>query len=152
MLNPNANGIKPRIAAVAVSNTGVILVRAASTTASCRFWPCSISISVNSTSKIPLRTTTPASAMIPIPVITMQKVISKRLRPRNTPMMLKNISVKMISVLPIELNCIIRIINIKPKDISNAVPKKVDASAWSSWPPPMWMETPSGALKLLMAC
>ena len=67
-------------------------------------------------------------------------------------MILKNISVKMINVLPIELNCIIRMINIKPNDIAKAVPRNVDASAWSSWPPPIRIETPSGALKVLIAC
>src|SRR3974390_1690028 len=61
IFSPTASGIRPSIVADAVRITGVIRVFPASTIASRSGTPCPRSRSVNSTSRIPFRTTIPAS-------------------------------------------------------------------------------------------
>ena len=77
MFIPTANGISPRIVAVAVRTTGVIRVRPACMIALRVLTHCSFNLSVNSTSSIPFLTTIPASATIPIPVIIIEMVMPK---------------------------------------------------------------------------
>ena len=135
ILNPIASGIRPSMVAVAVSKTGVIRVRPASITASFTLIPCSTIRSVNSTSKIPFLTTIPARATIPIPDITIDISMRKMVIPKITPIILNNISLKIISGLLTELNWVTSIIRIKPRATSMAVPKKAAVSNCSSCSP-----------------
>ena len=146
MFKPTASGIKPNMVAVAVNNTGVIRVRPASITASFTSIPCSINKSVNSTNKIPFRTTIPANATIPIPLITTDISMPKMVIPNNTPIILNRISLKMITGLLIELNCVTKIIKIKPRAVSMALPKNAAVSNCSSCSPAIFTLTPSGVL------
>ena len=74
MLKPMAKGIKARMAAKAVSNTGTILVFPASITAALVFIPLERSSSANSITRIPFLTTIPDNPIMPIPVVTTAKV------------------------------------------------------------------------------
>ena len=104
ILNPIPNGINARIAARAVSKTGIILVLPALITASLVFIPRLLNSSANSITRIPFLTTIPARPTIPIPVITTETSIPVIANPNNTPIILKIISVRMITDLLIELN------------------------------------------------
>ena len=151
MLNPMANGTNPNMVAVAVSNTGVIRVLPASMMASFKGMPCSINKSVNSTKRIPLRTTIPANATIPIPVITMEMFIPKMENPNNTPIKENKISERIKIGFEMELNWVTKINKIKPNEINMALPKNPAVSACCSCSPPMVILTDSGFLKFSTA-
>ena len=121
--------------AEAVSNTGVIRVLPASMIASFNVAPCSRSKSVNSTNKIPFRTTIPTKATIPIPVITTEKSLLNIAKPNNTPINDKKISLKINKGLLIELNCVTKMIKINAKEANIALPKKAPVSFCSSCSP-----------------
>ena len=146
IFKPTANGINPSIVAVAVSITGVIRVRPASSKASRGGMPSASLISANSINRIPFRTTVAARATMPIPVITMTKLILKIPIPSNTPVMLSKISLMIITVRLNELNCVINTRKIKIIDIAIAVPRKPMVSFCSSCSPPIRILTPAGAL------
>ena len=148
MFKPTANGTNPNMVAVAVSTTGVIRVLPASIMASRGDIPSCNFISANSINNIPFRTTIPAKATIPIPVITITKSILKIPVPKNTPITLKIISLIIIMVLLNELNCIIKIKNINSIDNPIAPPKNLPVSACSSCSPPILKSTPGAPLKL----
>ena len=109
MFIPTANGTSPSMVAVAVKTTGVTRVSPALTIASLVCTPLALNTSVNSTIRIPFRTTIPPSATIPIPVIIMEIDIPKIMIPSKTPMMLKITSLRIITDLLSELNCDMRI-------------------------------------------
>ena len=143
MLKPTASGSKPRIAAVAVNNTGVIRIRPASTIASRTCAPRSRRMSVYSTRRIPLRTTMPASATMPTPAMMTEKSILKSAIPSSTPIMLNITSDMIIRVLPMELNCTIRIIRMMKIEISREFPRNEAASRNSASSPAKPTVTPS---------
>ena len=144
ILKPTASGISARIAANAVSNTGMIRVLPACTTASLVFIPLALSSSANSITRIPFFTTMPARPTIPIPVITTDTCIPVMAKPSNTPITLKIISVNIITGLLTELNCNTSINRISINAISNALPRKAPVSACCSPSPVCLMLTPSG--------
>ena len=153
MLNPMAIGIKPRIAANAVSNTGIILVLPACTNASFVFMPLALNTSVNSIIKIPFFTTIPASPTIPKPVITPDTFIPNMENPNNTPMILNKISVNIITDLEIELNCNTKVKRININAMIIAFPKKLTVSNCCWFSPVCFIVTPScKPLKLEMYC
>ena len=146
MFKPTANGTSPSMVAVAVNNTGVIRVLPASSMASRGGMPSLSLMSANSMSRIPFRTTIPAKATIPIPVITITKSMLKIPMPKSTPMILKIISERIMMVRLNELNCIIRIKKMRRMEIPIAPPKKAPVSFCSSCSPPITISTPDGVL------
>ena len=145
MFSPKAKGTSPNMVAVAVKITGVILVFPASTMASKVPIPCSFNKSVNSTKRIPFRTTIPAKAIIPTPLITTENSILNNEKPINTPIMLNSISTKIITGLAKELNWVTNITKININEVSKAPPRNAPVSACSSWAPANFISTPSGA-------
>ncbi len=105
MLKPTAKGINPKTAAEAVNSTGVSRIPPPSTMASFRSYPLlKRNSSINSINKIPFFTTIPAKAMIPTPDIITEKVISKAMNPKNTPINDKSIVAKIMMGFTAELN------------------------------------------------
>ena len=143
-MKPTANGIRASIAAIAVSNTGMIRVLPACITASLVFNPLALNSSANSITNIPFLTTIPANPTIPIPVITTDTSILVIAKPNITPMILKIISVKMITALLTELNCKTRMNKINTNAITNAFPRNAPVSACCSPSPVCLMVTLSG--------
>ncbi len=109
ILKPIAKGISARMAASAVSNTGMIRVLPACITASLVRTPLARNSSANSITRIPFLITIPASPRIPTPVITTDTCMPVIANPSNTPITLKTISVRMMTDLLTELNCTTRI-------------------------------------------
>ena len=143
MLKPTAIGMKARMAAKAVNNTGMIRVLPAIIAASLVFMPRLRNSSVNSITKMPFLTTMPANPTIPRPVINTDTSIPEMAKPKNTPITLKIISLKMMIDLLTLLNCITKINKIAPKAIINAFNKKAPVSACCSPSPVCLMVTPS---------
>ena len=143
ILKPTAIGIKASIAARAVSSTGMILVLPACTTASLVFIPRLRNSSANSITKIPFLTTMPASPTMPNPVISIDASIPKIEKPSSTPMMLKTISVRIITDLLTELNCSTSVSKISPNAINKALPKNAPVSFCCSPSPVCLIVTPS---------
>ena len=131
------------MAANAVNNTGIILVLPACITASLVFIPLALSSSANSITRIPFLTTIPAKPTIPKPVITPDNFIPKIDIPKNTPIILNNISVRIITDFETELNCNTSVNNINIKAIIKALPKKLTVSNCCSFSPVCLTVTPS---------
>ena len=86
-----------------------------------------------------------------MPVMTIEICILKMIKPIKTPMILKTTCVRMITVFPMELNCVTRIKNINPSETSMAIERKLEDSFWSSLSPVILISIPSFALNLLIA-
>ena len=91
----------------------------------------------------------PAKPTIPSPVINTETSIPVAAKPRNTPMTLKIISLRIITGLLTLLNCKTKISKMVPKAIINALPRNAPVSACCSPSPVCLMVTPSATpLKL----
>ena len=143
ILKPTAMGMKARMAANAVSNTGIIRVLPACMMASFVFIPRLLNSSANSITRIPFFTTIPARPTIPNPVISTDTSIPVIAKPSSTPITLKIISVRMMMGLLTLLNCITSTNKITIKAITNADKRNAPVSACCSPSPVCLMVTPS---------
>ena len=93
----------------------------------------------------------PPSAITPIPVMVMIKGILKMTIPMNTPIILNITSLRMIRLLVMLPNWVIKIKKIIPSAMIIALTRKAIVSAWSSRSPVKFTSTPLGSLKVFKA-
>ena len=135
MFRPMASGTRPRIAAEAVSSTGVRRVVPPSMMAVGKSSPRCRNSSMNSMRMMPFLTTMPPKAMKPTPVMTMEMVMPVSEKPNNTPIKLKMTVVKMMSGLVTELNCATMTMNMRARAAKPAPIRNDTVSCWSSCSP-----------------
>ena len=105
--------------------------------------PLLLNSSANSITRIPFLTTIPARPTIPSPVIRPDTSIPVIANPKNTPITLNKISLKMITDLLTELNCSTSVNKMSISAIKSAFPKKATVSACCSPSPVCLMVTAS---------